>query len=133
MAVHQPLVLICDDEPVLRELIRVSLGPGYRFSEAGSVTDSIDAFRADDPDVVVLDLMLIGGSGLDVLRAIRGGGTPSSRVPVLVVSAWTDEANRVAVAEGGADGFLAKPFTPDQLLDQVGALVGASQDRQRES
>jgi two-component system KDP operon response regulator KdpE len=128
----RPVVLICDDEPVLRELIRVTLGPDYQFSEAGSVADSIGAFRVDDPDVVVLDLMLIGGSGLEVLRAIRSD--PSRGwVPVLVVSAWTDEANRTAVEDGGADGFLPKPFTPEELVARVEELVDASTARHRES
>jgi DNA-binding response OmpR family regulator len=132
MTEARPVVLICDDEPVLRELIRVSLGPDYRFSEAGSVTDSIAAFRVDDPDIVVLDLMLIGGSGLEVLRAIRSDDS-RGRVPVLVVSAWTDEANRTAVADGGADGFLPKPFTPDQLVTRVKELVDATAGHQRGS
>lgn len=125
MAERLPLVLICDDEPVLRELIRVSLGPGYRFREAGSVTDAIAAYFDDSPDVVVLDLMLVGGSGLDVLREIRrdhAGG----RTPVLVVSAWSDDANRTAVEQEGADLFLPKPFVPDQLAVRVGELLGAA-------
>jgi DNA-binding response OmpR family regulator len=119
----RPLVLICDDEPVLRELIRVSLGPGYRYTEAGSVSDAIEAYRANVPDLVVLDLMLVGGSGLDVLRAIRGDG--EARTPVVVVSAWSDEANRQAVEEEGADLFLPKPFAPEQLVGRVEELVGA--------
>lgn len=127
----RPVVLVCDDEPVLRELIRVTLGPEYRFSEAGSVTDSIDAFHVDGPDVVVLDLMLIGGSGIEVLRAIRGHPTRGD-VPVLVVSAWTDEVNRAAVEEGGANGFLPKPFTPDELVARVGELVAAAPVHNRE-
>jgi two-component system response regulator MtrA len=126
----RPLVLICDDEPVLRELIRISLGPDYRFVEAASVADSIAAFRAVRPDMVVLDLMLIGGSGVEVLRTIRD--EDESAVPVLVVSAWSDEVNRSAVADGGADGFLAKPFTPDQLVARVAELVGAGRVRRSE-
>jgi DNA-binding response OmpR family regulator len=120
---RRPLVLVCDDEPVLRELIRVSLGSGYRYAEAGSVSDAIDAYRADEPDLVVLDLMLVGGSGLDVLRAIRGDS--EARTPVVVVSAWSDEANRLAVEEEGADLFLPKPFAPEQLVDWVEELMGS--------
>jgi DNA-binding response OmpR family regulator len=126
---ERPLVLICDDEPVLRELIRVSLGSGYRFSEAGSVSDAIKAYRAEPPDVVVLDLMLVGGSGLDVLRAIRNEPA-QPRTPVVVVSAWSDEANRLAVEEGGADMFVPKPFAPDQLAVRVEELVGADRGQQ---
>jgi DNA-binding response OmpR family regulator len=128
MGVDRPLVLICDDEPVLRELVRVSLGPGYRFREAGSVADSIDAYRAEQPDVVVLDLMLVGGSGLDVLRAIRSE-RGANRPGVVVVSAWSDDANRAAVEREGADSFLAKPFAPDQLAGRVEELVAAGPRR----
>ena len=120
----QPLVLICDDEPPLRELIRVSLGDAYRFVEAGTVADSIDAVQAERPDLVLLDLMLPGGSGLDVLRVIRGEATLAD-TPVLVVSAWSDEANRTAADSAGADEFLGKPFTPDQLAARVEGLLGA--------
>jgi CheY-like chemotaxis protein len=121
---RRPLVLVCDDEPVLRELIRVSLGAGYRYAEAGSVTDAIASYREVEPDLVVLDLMLVGGSGLDVLRAIRRGDR-APRTPVVVVSAWSDEANRQAVEEEGADLFLPKPFAPEQLVDWVEGLVGS--------
>ena len=120
----QPLVLICDDEPPLRELIRVSLGDTYRFVEAGTVADSIDAVQAERPDLVLLDLMLPGGSGLDVLRVIRGEATLAD-TPVLVVSAWSDDANRSAADSAGADEFLGKPFTPDQLAARVEGLLGA--------
>lgn len=128
MSAERPLVLICDDEPVLRELIRVSLGPAYRFSEAGSVADAIRTYNDDVPDLVVLDLMLVGGSGLDVLRAIRGGEAAPA-TPVVVVSAWSDEANRQAVEEEGADLFLPKPFAPEQLVGRVEELVGAARER----
>ena len=118
----QPLVLICDDEPPLRELIRVSLGDTYRFVEAGTVADSIDAVQAERPDLVLLDLMLPGGSGLDVLRVIRGKAGLAD-TPVLVVSAWSDEANRSAADSAGADEFIGKPFAPDQLAARVEELL----------
>jgi DNA-binding response OmpR family regulator len=126
-AESRPLVLICDDEPVLRELIRVSLGSGYRYTEAGSVADAIDTYKADLPDLVVLDLMLVGGSGLDVLRAIRQGDV-APRTPVVVVSAWSDEANRQAVEDEGADLFLPKPFAPEQLVGRVEELVAVGRE-----
>jgi two-component system phosphate regulon response regulator PhoB len=118
-----PLVLICDDEPPLRELIRVSLGDGYRFREAGTVADSIDALHVERPDVVLLDLMLPGGSGLDVLRAIRAE-CDLAATPVLVVSAWSDETNRAAAGSAGADEFIGKPFAPDHLAARVEELLG---------
>jgi len=125
VAAEQPLVLICDDEPPLRELIRVSLGDGYRYREAGTVADSIDAVRGEPPDIVLLDLMLPGGSGLDVLRVIRADGALDG-TPVLVISAWSDESNRGAATDAGADEFLGKPFAPDVLAERVEELLTES-------
>jgi DNA-binding response OmpR family regulator len=124
MADGRPLVLICDDEAPLRELIRVSLGDAYRYREAGTIADSIDAVHAEAPDLVLLDLMLPGGSGLDVLRVIRAEGSLAA-TRVLVVSAWSDESNRAAVASAGADDFLGKPFTPEFLAARVEELLAA--------
>jgi two-component system phosphate regulon response regulator PhoB len=118
----RPLVLICDDEAPLRELIRVILGAGYRFREAATVADSIDAVRVEPPDLVLLDLMLPGGSGLGVLRAIRDDHALDG-TRVAVVSAWSDETNRAAAEEAGADAFVAKPFAPQQLEDWVEELL----------
>ena len=124
----QPLVLICDDEPPLRELIRVSLGDAYRYREAGTVADSIDAVRAETPDLVLLDLMLPGGSGLDVLRVIRGEDALAG-TRVLVISAWSDESNRSAAGQAGADEFMGKPFAPDRLAERVEELLEGGRGR----
>lgn len=115
-------VLICEDEPHLRELVRASLDGGYRFVEAASVADAEAVLREARPDVVLLDLMLPGGSGLDVLRAVRGLAEP--RVPVIVVSAWTTADYREAAAAAGADAFVAKPFVPDELAATVRQALG---------
>jgi DNA-binding response OmpR family regulator len=122
MAEPSPLVLICDDEPALRELVRVTLGPEYRYREAATVGDALAALGAETPDVVVLDLMIVGGSGRDVLRAIRADPA-FAKTRVLVVSAWSDETHREAVEQEGADAFVPKPFTPELLADRVAELV----------
>src|ERR1051325_2046137 len=105
MADSRPLILICDDEPALRELVRVTLGPAYRYREAATVGDAVAALRAEVPHVVVLDLMIVGGSGRDVLRAIRADPA-FARTRVLVVSAWSDESHREAVAQEGAGAVM---------------------------
>ena len=92
-------LLICEDEANLRELVRASLGPDYRFVEASSVAEAEEALRLSAPDAVLLDLMLPGGSGLDVLRAIRR--RPGRRIPVVVVSAWTTADYRDAATRPG--------------------------------
>jgi DNA-binding response OmpR family regulator len=119
---RDPLVLICDDEPALRELMRVSLGDAYRFREAGGVDEALAELRTERPHAVLLDLMLPGGSGLDVLEAMRSDPELKA-VPVLVVSAWSDEANRAAVKRGGGSAFVAKPFHPEELKALVRKFI----------
>ncbi len=114
-------MLICEDESNLRELVRASLGPDYRFVEAGTVAEAEEALRVAAPDIVLLDLMLPGGSGIDVLHAVRR--LPGDRIPVAVVSAWTTPEYRTAADEAGADAFMAKPFVPDELAELVTRLL----------
>jgi CheY-like chemotaxis protein len=116
-------ILICDDEPTLRELIRVSLDGGYRFAEASDGFAAIEMAREVNPDVVILDLMLPRLSGLEVLAELRRDEQLSS-VPILVVTAWNDTAD--AALEGGADGFVTKPFDPDELKRAVDRLASSS-------
>jgi DNA-binding response OmpR family regulator len=123
MEARRPLVLICDDEPALRELIRVTLGDAYRYDEASTVSESVEAARREPPDVVILDLMLPGGSGLDVLRVLRADQA-LAHAAVVVVSAWSDDGNQSAARRDGADAFVAKPFSPDRLVAQVEELIG---------
>lgn len=105
-------ILVCEDEESLRELIRVSLGPGFRVVEAGDYEAALALAEANRPDLVVLDIVLEGPSGFDVLAALRGDPR-TSRTPVLVLSASSDvDAHALAA---GADRFLAKPFDPDEL------------------
>jgi two-component system phosphate regulon response regulator PhoB len=119
---RRPTVLICEDEVTLRELIRVSLNDGYRFVEASTVPEAEEALTAAVPDIVLVDLMLPGGSGLDVLRTLRRR-EPNRHVPAVVVSAWTIDAYRAAALEAGADAFVAKPFLPDELAELVARLL----------
>jgi DNA-binding response OmpR family regulator len=121
MSSGRTTVLICEDEENLRELMRASLDPGYRFVEASTVAEADDVLRLTRPDAVLLDLMLPGGSGLDVLRSIRR--QPGEPIPVVVVSAWTTQDYRDAALEAGADAFVAKPFEPEQLSEVVSGLL----------
>jgi CheY-like chemotaxis protein len=116
-------ILICDDEPTLRELIRVSLDGGYSFAEASDGFVAVEMARELQPDVVILDLMLPRLSGLEVLAELRRDEQLSS-VAILVVTAWNDTAD--AALEAGADGFITKPFDPDELKRAVDRLVSSS-------
>lgn len=121
-------MLVCDDEPALRELIAVALGGRYRISEAGTVDEALEAIAAAPPDAVVLDLMVPGGGGLAVLRELRSSDLLRD-VPVVVVSAWTDAAHRAEAKEEGAERFLAKPFDPDELEQHLALLLAARRPR----
>lgn len=116
----QATILVCDDEPSLRELVRAVLGPGYRFAEAADGQQALSLVRELQPDLLVLDLMLPGLSGIDVLAAIRGDPELAG-LRVVVVTAWSHAEAGALVA--GADRFVRKPFEPDELSAIVEELV----------
>jgi DNA-binding response OmpR family regulator len=113
-------VLICEDDSNLRTLVRLALGDGYRFFEAPDGASGLALAQRTRPDLIVLDLMLPGQSGLDVLAELRSSDD-LAETPVLVISAWS-HADEAAI-EAGADRFVAKPFDPDQLRDAALALL----------
>lgn len=119
-------ILVCDDEPVLRALIRESLS-GSRFDvvEAEDGEAALSKARAARPDVILLDMMMPGRSGLEVLVEIRGDAELAS-IPVIMLTARTQAADREAIAVAGADRFLAKPFSPSELEAVVGELLDAA-------
>jgi DNA-binding response OmpR family regulator len=104
------VVLVCEDEPALRELVRVSLGDGYAFLEASDGDEALGLLRSDRPDLLVLDLMLPRRSGLEVLEELRRTAAPTATI---VLTAQPDYAERAR--ELGADRVISKPFLPDEL------------------
>src|SRR4029077_10744194 len=99
-------ILICDDEPALRELIRASMDDGYEFAEASDGIIAMELAREVEPDLVILDLMLPRLSGLEVLARMNEDEGLKD-VPVLVITAWNE--TREDVLSAGADEFVAKP------------------------
>lgn len=116
-------ILICDDEPALRELIRASLEDGYRFAEASDGITALELVREVEPDVVVLDLMLPRLGGLEVLARLRADAH-LRHIPVLVITAW-NETREDVLAAGAAD-FASKPFDPDVLKTSIEKLLRAA-------
>ncbi|NOX24184.1 MAG: response regulator transcription factor [Actinobacteria bacterium] len=109
-------ILIVEDEPSYREALAVALGAeGFRVETAATGREGVSLFRAEHPDIVLLDLMLPELSGLDVLRAIRG----ESDVPVIVVSAKDSESDVVSALELGADDYLRKPYSIRELVARI--------------
>ena len=116
-------ILICDDEPALRELVRASLDDGYRFAEASDGHVALELAHELEPDAVILDLMLPRLGGLEVLARLQAD-TRLARVPVLVITAWNETREDVLAA--GAAEFVTKPFDPDLLRDVVEELLNGS-------
>ncbi len=113
-------ILIVDDDKKLRSLIKEYL-EGYEFqvythADGEGVLDSI---RKESPDIVILDIMLPGKDGLEVLKEIRA----ASSVPVIMLTAKGEEADRVVGLELGADDYLPKPFSPRELLARIKAVL----------
>ena len=113
-------ILVCDDDPSLRELVRAVLGPSYRFIEAADGTEALVAARELDPELIVLDVMLPGLSGIEVLEEIRGDEKLKD-IMVVVITAWSHAELEARVA--GADRFVSKPFDPDELSSAVEELL----------
>ncbi len=110
--------MVVEDEASLAELIRYNLQrEGFTVEVAANGSRALERFRDSGPDLVILDLMLPGVTGLDVCRAIR----LESSVPVIVVTAKDSEADKVAGLELGADDYVTKPFSMRELLSRVRA------------
>ena len=116
MAGSLATVLICDDEPSLRELIRVSLVGPYRFAEADDGEESLEIARRLRPEVVILDMMMPRLSGLEVLAELRRDEALSGTA-VIVLTAQPD--TREEALRQGADLVMVKPFEPEQIMAAV--------------
>ncbi len=101
--------------------MRVALVGDYEFEEAGTVEEAIEAARSFEPDVALVDVMMPGGSGLEVIRRLRQG--PGRQARSVVVSAFASDGDRREAQEAGADAFVAKPFDPDELAAVVAGLL----------
>ena len=114
-------ILIADDEPHIREVVRAYLErEGYDVVEAEDGETALDLSRETPLDLLILDVMLPGRSGFEVLRALRSEG---SSVGVLLLTARDDVIDRVAGLELGADDYVTKPFEPREVVARVGAIL----------
>ena len=111
-----PLVLIVEDEPQMRRFLRATLSAhGYRFVEAETAAQALAHATAHNPDIVLLDLGLPDGDGLDVTKKLREW----SAAPIVVVSARGQESDKIAALDAGADDYLTKPFGAGELLARM--------------
>jgi DNA-binding response OmpR family regulator len=128
----QKKVLVIDDEAMIRKTVRLACEKeGYAVQEAENGTEGITKVDSFRPDLILLDLMLPDISGFDVCRDIRRAGT---KVPILILSAKTEEIDVVVGLEIGADDYVIKPFRPRELLARIAAHLRKSrQEEDRES
>jgi DNA-binding response OmpR family regulator len=103
--------------------MKVSLGDGYRILETSDGEEALRLAQEHTPDVVILDLMVPGLNGLEVLRALRADPT-TKETSVAVVSAWSEVESEARTA--GADEFIPKPFEPDDFRDRISGMVSRS-------
>jgi two-component system response regulator MprA len=114
-------ILVIDDDPKIRSVVRRGLVyEGFRVTDAGSGEEGLDKARDQTPDLVVLDVMLPGIDGLEVCRRLREGGDD---VAILMLTARDEVKDRVEGLETGADDYLVKPFSFEELLARVRALL----------
>jgi two-component system phosphate regulon response regulator PhoB len=117
------LVLVVDDEPHIVALIAYHLAKaGYRVATAANGTDALSQANRERPSLVILDLMLPGMSGFEVLRKLRGRDHTRD-VAVLMLTARRDEPDRIEGLSLGADDYLTKPFSPQELVLRVKAIL----------
>ncbi len=113
-------VLVVDDEPIVREVVvRYLEREGYRTLEAGDGEDARRLLESQPPDLVVLDVMLPGTDGLELCRWIRS----RSELPVIMLTARGEEADRIVGLELGADDYVTKPFSPRELAARVRTVL----------
>jgi DNA-binding response OmpR family regulator/anti-sigma regulatory factor (Ser/Thr protein kinase) len=120
----QATLLVVDDEPLNRELIHALLPTGYRILDAESGPDALEILDNETVDLVLLDVMLPGMSGFDVCRALKAlRPEPEPFLPVILVTALSDQRARNSGLEAGADDFLVKPVNRRELLLRVEAFL----------
>jgi len=122
--VNKPCVLVVDDERRYRELLELNLTRrGYRVLLAGDGVSALNALECEEPDLIILDLMLPDMDGYDVCRRVR----EHSIVPIIMLTAKAEEAHKVQGLRLGADDYITKPFGAEELLARVGAVLRRSQ------
>ncbi|WP_216321542.1 response regulator transcription factor [Deinococcus aestuarii] len=114
------LILIVEDEPQLAEVLEAyARQEGYRTERAADGNAALTVYRAASPDLILLDIMLPGRSGLDVLKTVRADGS----TPVILVTARAEESDQIVGLELGADDYVVKPFRPREVMARVKAVL----------
>jgi DNA-binding response OmpR family regulator len=117
---NQARILVVEDEPSIREVVSLYLRrAGYQVSVVADGDAALESLSAQMPDLVVLDLMLPGVGGLEITRWLRERGD----TPIIMLTARREEQDRIAGLEMGADDYVVKPFSPQELVSRVRAVL----------
>ena len=116
-------VLVVDDVPGILRMLRINLNlHGYEVLTASSGAEAIDLAKKENPDIVLLDILMPGLSGYDVIKELKA----FSKVPILVITASSSFIDKAI--ETGADDALPKPFEPEDIIEKIEALLGEASD-----
>jgi len=116
----QPTILVVDDEPTVTEVVSLYLNrAGYDVTVAGDGETALEILEGQSPDLVVLDLMLPDVGGLEITRWLRARGD----TPIIILSARREDVDRILGLELGADDYMVKPFSPQELVSRVKAVL----------
>ncbi len=129
---NESTVLVVDDESAIRDMLRMALEiADFRCIEADNIQDAYTLVVDERPDLILLDWMLPGGSGLELLRRLKRNDS-TVEIPVIMLTAKTAEDNVVQGLDVGADDYITKPFAPRELIARVRALLRRSSAGQLE-
>jgi DNA-binding response OmpR family regulator len=116
-------ILIIEDDPTIVDVVtRYLVRDGFRVESAADGISGLRRALESPPDLIILDIMLPGMSGLEVCRKLRG----ATSIPIVMLTALGEEADRVAGLEGGADDYLGKPFSPRELMARIKSVLRRS-------
>jgi two-component system phosphate regulon response regulator PhoB len=119
------VIITIDDESDITEMIGMMLqAEGFRVIEAHSVFEGMKALASEDPALILLDIMMAGVDGMQFCKTLRDNPA-TSEIPVVFVTALGGDSDRAAAVDAGAAGYLAKPFTTEQLVSTVKEVLGS--------
>ncbi len=123
MAKDNPTILVVEDEAAIREMLNFSLGrAGFAVYEAADARQAQDMINQQVPDLILLDWMLPGTSGVDLAQKIRHN-TRTRELPIILLTARGEEENKIKGLEAGADDYVTKPFSTQELIARIRAVL----------
>ena len=116
-------ILIIEDEVAVREMLTFTLkNSGFKTFEAGDSEEALNILAKNNIDLILLDWMLPGKAGIDISRALRASGETKD-LPVIMLTAKSEESDKIMGLESGADDYITKPFSPKELVARIKALL----------